>query len=103
MPGISSAAAKVIYKQMVEGNRQGQVCYPIVAKIFELKFEGEKEPRKVIHRTWKECERPAAEHITDYVDPKNPKTMFVMHRCAEHVEEARVLHEAIEKAKLQDK
>jgi hypothetical protein len=83
---------------MIDPNKC-QVCYPIIAKVVEMKFEGEKEVRKVIHRSWKECDRPAAEHITDYVDPKNINTMFVHHRCVEHVEEARVLHELLEKAK----
>lgn len=87
---------------MIDPNKC-QVCYPIVAKVFEMKFEGDKEIKKCVIRAWKECERPAAEHITDYVDPANPKTMFVHHRCAEHVEEARLLHEAIEKTKQQEK
>ncbi len=87
---------------MIDPNKC-QVCYPIVAKVFELKFEGEKETRKVVLRAWKECDRPAAEHITDYIDPKNPNTMFVLHRCTEHVEEAKQLHELLEKAKLQEK
>lgn len=87
---------------MIDPNKC-QVCYPIVAKVFELKFEGEKEMRKVVLRAWKECDRPAAEHITDYVDPRNPDSMFVMHRCAEHVKEAAELHEVLEKAKQEPK
>jgi hypothetical protein len=87
---------------MIDPNKC-QVCYPIVAKVFEVKFVGEAEVRKCVLRGWKECDRPAAEHITDYVDPKNPNTMFVLHRCAEHVEESRLLHEALEKAKQEKK
>lgn len=83
---------------MIDSNKC-QVCYPIIAKVFEVKFEGDKEIRKCVIRSWKECDRPAAAHITDYVDPNNPKTMFVMHRCAEHVQEAAELHEMIEKSK----
>lgn len=70
---------------MIDPNKCG-TCYPIVAKIFELKFEGEKTTRQVILRAWKECDKPAVQHLTDYVDPAKPGTMFVMHRCADHVQ-----------------
>jgi len=61
-----------------------QTCYPIVAKIVEYKFEGEKTPRQCIIRSWKQCDEVAVSHIVDYVDPKNPGTIFILHRCAEH-------------------
>lgn len=85
---------------MIDANKC-QVCFPIVAKVFEVKFEGEKEIRKCVLRGWRECDQPAVEHLTDYVDPTRPGTMFVLHRCAVHVEEARVLHETILKAQEQ--
>lgn len=68
---------------MIDPNKCS-TCYPIVAKIFEMKFEGEKTPKQVILRSWRECDKPAVSHITNYVDPNKPTTMFVMHRCADH-------------------
>jgi hypothetical protein len=68
---------------MIDPNKC-QTCYPIVAKIFEIKFEGEKSPKQCVLRAWKECDKPAVEHITDYVDPNRPGTMYVLHRCIEH-------------------
>jgi hypothetical protein len=82
---------------MIDPNKC-QVCYPFVAKIFEMKFEGEKEPKKCVMRSWKECDRPAEVHITDYVDPNNPNTMFILHRCTQHQEEVRLQKEISEKA-----
>jgi hypothetical protein len=61
-----------------------QTCYPVVAKIIEIKFEGEKAPRQCIMRSWRECDKDATVHVVDYVDPKKPSTRFVLHRCAEH-------------------
>lgn len=61
-----------------------QTCYPIVAKIIEIKFEGEKEPRQCIVRAWKACSEIATEHIVDYVDPNKLGTMFILHRCIAH-------------------
>lgn len=78
------------------------VCFPIVAKIFKVKFEGEKESKECVLRSWKECTQPATEHIEDFVDPNKETTRFVMHRCTQHVQEAKELHELLEKAKLQE-
>lgn len=78
------------------------VCYPIVAKIFKVKFEGEKEYKECVLRAWKECDQPAAVHIEDFVDPARENTKFIMHRCDRHVQEAKELHEMLERTKLQE-
>ena len=61
-----------------------QTCYPVVASIIEMKFEGQKELKQCVLRAWKECDQPAIEHVIDYVDPSKPGTIFILHRCAEH-------------------
>jgi hypothetical protein len=68
---------------MIDPNKC-QVCYPFVAKIFEMKFEGEKTTKQCVLRAWKECDKPAVEHIVNYLDPNNNNTMFILHRCQEH-------------------
>lgn len=77
------------------------VCYPIVAKIFKVKFEGEKESKECVLRSWKECDQDAVEHTEHLVDPSKETTKYVIHHCATHVEEAKQLHEMLEKAKQQ--
>ena len=74
------------------------VCYPIVFQIIEMKFEGEKTPHKVIIRAWKQCENEAVEHIIDYVDARNPLTMFTLHHCQIHVDESKKIKELMEKS-----
>jgi len=73
-------------------------CYPIAAQILEMKFEGEKGTKQCVMRAWKECDQTAVEHITDYVDTNKPNTIFVIHRCPQHVEEAKLQREANDKA-----
>lgn len=61
-----------------------QVCYPIVDRIVEMKFAGEKDKQKVFFTCYKQCDKDAVEHVEDYVDPMKSETKFVLHRCAEH-------------------
>jgi hypothetical protein len=68
---------------MIDPNKC-QTCYPVVAHIFEMKFEGDKAAKQCVMRAWVECSQPAIQHVTGYVDPNRPDTMFVLHRCADH-------------------
>jgi hypothetical protein len=89
--------------QLMINPNKCQVNYPIIAKIVEMKFEGEKETRKCVIRSWKECDQAAVEHTDHLIDPTKETTKYILHRCAVHVEEAKQLHEALEKTKQQEK
>jgi hypothetical protein len=72
------------------------VCYPTISKIKNIKLtheEGtfvERDPHKkkvvggVGMVTYHQCNNDAVQHIEDFVDPGNPRTRFVLHRCEIH-------------------